>query len=206
MRPGRLRAIRLLYEKQFYRSQKKGKKARISQASAVNSSSTVSSQSAAISVHVPEDQISGSFVFSEQFKSLIPSYYISFKFRTGCVAPRNVDGKTAWTTLQSFARWSSQDIRLSYKTHDGGRHREEYVPLSSIEPSPPTSHAEDRALVIKGEHFGKVIFPKYFARNASKQRVGTYCTLAEKDKKKSAIFFPLDSLIRIRSSINFSPS
>lgn len=199
-RPGRLRAIRMLYEKQFRSGQKKRKKARLTHSSTVKAGVTAESHPAVVSVRLPEDQIPCAFVFSDQFRSLVPNYLISFKFRIGCVAPRNVDEKTAWTTPQSYARRSSQDIRLSYKTHDGGRPREEYVPLSSIEPSPPTSHPEDRALVIKGEHFGKVVFPKHFAKNASKRRVGTYCTLAEKDKKKDAIFFPLDTLIRMRSS------
>lgn len=199
-RPGRLRVIRTLFEKHFVIPQKKRKKARLALAT-TEPGLNLSRTSESIASRVPDDQLSCSFVFSEPFREATLTYLASFKFRTVCITPRNVDGKSAWTTKELSARRSTQDIRLTYKTHDGGRPpRDEYIPLSSVEPSPPTSHPEDRALVIKGEHFGKVVFPRRFAKNENKQRVGTYCTFAEKDKKKDATLFPLDSLIRLRSS------
>lgn len=181
-----------MYEKQFCRPRKKLKRKKATRS---NSSATIPQ---AISVVVPENQLSCSFVFSDQFKETMLRYFVIFKFRSGCVTPRNVDGKLAWTRVNSDARRSSQDIQLMYKTHNGGHLRDEYIPLSSIEPLPPTSHPEDLALVIRGEHSGKVVFPRQFAKNADKQRVGTYCTLTKLERKKNAILFPLDSIIRIR--------
>lgn len=155
-----------------------------------------------ISMTVPEDQLTCSFILSDMFQKVTSEYSVFFKFRIGCINPRNVDGTTAWTTVESVVRRSTQDIRLTYKVHDGGHIREDYVPLSSIEPCPPTCQPKERALVIRGEHFGKIVFTKHFAKNESKQRIGMHCTLTEKEKKKNAIIFPMGSITRLRDIKN----
>lgn len=191
-RPGRLKIIRTLYEKKFCRPRGMVKK------TALSNNDTAPPKAQAISLHVPEDQLSCPFVYSEEFLNVATDYIVSFKFRIGCVSPRNVDSKAGWTIVGSFARQSTQDIRLVFKTHDGAHPRDEFVPLSSIEPNPPSAQPDQHGFVIKGEHFGKIVYPRYYAKNAKKQRVGMYCTFTEKAKKKEAVLFPLDSIIRIR--------
>lgn len=93
------------------------------------------------------------------------------------------------------------DVRLTFKTQDGMRMKDEYVPLLSLEPCIPGVKKGDIALVIRGEDAGKIVFPSHTARDG-KVRSGTYCTLEEKAKKKDARFYSLDSITRLSTLEN----
>lgn len=97
------------------------------------------------------------------------------------------------------------DVRLTFKTQDGMRMKDEYVPLLSLEPCIPGVKKGDLALVIKGEDAGKIVFPSHTAREG-KIRTGTYCALKENAKKKDARLYSLDSVTRLTTLDSGPPS
>lgn len=136
-----------------------------------------------------------SFVFREEFRNIGTEYSIFFRFILGCVTPRSVDGKAAWTTRKSVTRLSSE-VLVTYKTQESARVIEEFVPISSLELCVPG--VRDLALVVKGEDTGKVVFAARIARNDAKARIGMYCKLSKDAKgKKSEKLYLNDSITRI---------
>lgn len=119
-----------------------------------------------------------------------------FRFKAACETPRGVDGKMAWTTMETQARRGMADVRLTYRTQDGLRMKDKYVPLLSLETCIPGLKKGDLAVVIRGEDSGRIVYPSHSAREG-KTRTGTFCTLDEKAKKKAAKLYPLDSVTRV---------
>lgn len=105
--------------------------------------------------------------------------------------------------METQARRGMTDVRLTYKTQDGMRMKDEYVPLLSLETCIPGLKKGDLALVVRGEEAGRVVYPSQSVREG-KVRTGTLCTLEEKAKKKDAKFYSLDSVTRV-TTINSGP-
>ena len=127
------------------------------------------------------------FVFSKDFDTVFEQFYVLFRFVPGCQYPRSVDDKMAWTSpsdKETARTRLLRDIWVTYKTQDGGKRTvTEYVPLVSVGPCMPLVQTGELALVVKGKHAGKIIFPARFARDG-KQKVGVYCKLKKNGKKR----------------------
>lgn len=136
-----------------------------------------------------------SFVFRKEFEDVARDNHVMFKFVLGCQTPRSVDGKTAWTTKKVETRMS-RDVFVSFKTQESLRFREEFVPISSLELCPPGK--TDRAVIVKGEDMGKVVYPSRIVRNDAKARTGMMCRMSENARgKKGEVFYANDSITRI---------
>ena len=60
----------------------------------------------------------------------------------------------------------------------------------------PLVQTGELALVVKGKHAGKIIFPARFARDG-KQKVGVYCKLKKNGKKKEEELFDFSTVTRV---------
>lgn len=145
------------------------------------------------------------FVFSEWFSQVVLTHHVVFRFKAGCENPRGVDGKIAWTTKETQARRGTADVRLTYKTQDGMRMKDEYVPLLSLETCVPGLKKDELALVVQGEECGRIVYPSHGAREG-KTRTGTYCCVGEKVKKRDAKLYASESITRVTTLDSGLPS
>ena len=149
------------------------------------------------------------FVFSKDFDTVFEQFYVLFRFVPGCQYPRSVDDKMAWTSpsdKETARTRLLRDIWVTYKTQDGGKRTvTEYVPLVSVGPCMPLVQTGELALVVKGKHAGKIIFPARFARDG-KQKVGVYCKLKKNGKKKEEELFDFSTVTRVMAKDKGPPS
>lgn len=144
------------------------------------------------------------FLLDSKIEDVVRTYHVILRFRSGCKEPRNVDGKLAWTTGDTEIRKGGCEVRVTYKTKDNPIARDEFVPISSLEPCAPAMR-EDEALVIGEEEKWKVVYPSHTAKDGSGGKIGMYCKLTVKGKKKDAKLFDLKHLTRIRKISKGAP-
>lgn len=146
-----------------------------------------------------------SFLDEPQFADIMKRFHIVFRFKTGCEYPRSVDGRNAWTTPDSSLSATGR-IRVTYKTQDGGaRVLDEFVPQESLILCAPGIGKNELAVVVDGLDSGKVVYPSRIARDERKVRMGLYCKLEQKGKKKDEKLYTLNQITRV-ASLSQDPS
>ena len=134
------------------------------------------------------------FILKENYQTIMSSHHIIFKIRYGVTEPRNADGKLAWTTGSSVVRSEKCRLTLCYKTKDNYL-REESLPICSLEICEPS--LQEDAIVIEGEGQGTVVHPLQWLRKDGR-RTGLYCKRSKEQRKKDAVLYPTEALVRAR--------
>ena len=148
------------------------------------------------------------FVFSKDFDTVFEQFYVLFRFVPGCQYPRSVDDKMAWTSpsdKETARTRLLRDVWVTYKTQDGQRTVTGYVPLANVGPCMPLVQSGELALVVKGKHAGKIIYPARFAKEG-KRKVGVYCKLKKNGKKKEEELFDFSTVTRVMAKDRGPPS
>lgn len=144
------------------------------------------------------------FLLDSKMEDVKAKYHVILRFRTGCKEPRNVDGKLAWTTEDTEIRKGGCEVRVTYKTKDNPIAKDEYVPLSSLEPCTPPLK-EDEALVISDEDKWKVVYPSHTGKDATGLKNGLYCKKTASGKRKDAKLYASKQITRIRELMKGPP-
>ena len=101
------------------------------------------------------------FILGREFEEYFSTHHIVFKIRDGVEEPRNADGRLAWTTRRTKVDRKNCRIVMTYKTKDNAT-REEAIPVTSLEMAEPLLN--DEVIVIKGEEWGRVMYPTQWHR------------------------------------------
>ena len=104
-----------------------------------------------------------------------------------------------------------REIRVAYKTQDAKRICHDFVPLDSMELCAPQTQKNEMALVVHGEHAGKVVYPSRYAKlqlgaGAAEKKIGFWCKLQKGGKKKDDVLITNNCITRIITKERGPPS
>lgn len=140
------------------------------------------------------------WVKTGELRRFARDYYVVFRFKAGCETPRSVDGKLAWTTRDLEISHDGKFIRVKYKTKEGRRIIDAFVPVGSLDVCLPII-GKERALVIDDDGKTDMLYPTHLARTTKGSAttvVGVYCTENRRGKRSDAKLFNVGSVTRAR--------